>query len=111
MSYERNPIFLPTEAPRVRKGCPQCGSVEFGGRRTSMYIVYKCRSCGHDWQGGMVTEVIHPSEPTPPLNPAQRPAVEFYKDSKGNLQETRNRPNPTPDFRRGAPLPPGEDDV
>ena len=68
--------------------------------------------CGNKWQGGLPQEPISATEPQMPQNPATRPPVQFIKDSKGQITEVRRRINPTPEFKKGAPLPPpGEEDV
>ena len=68
-------------------------------------------ACGNKWQGGLPQEPIDPRLPRPPENPKDLPPVRFERDSKGQFQEHRRAVNTTPEFKKGAPIPSGEEDV
>jgi hypothetical protein len=74
-------------------------------------ITFTCSKCKNSWTGGMGQEPIDPSRPKPPLAPSDRPDVDFYKKGtkEDEILEQRNPRNPTQTFRRGAPIPDGEE--
>lgn len=110
---DRNPLLIPTEkpAPKPRK-CPYCGGSNFAGFSSSGYLTMRCNDCGGEWMGGVGRVPQDPTVPHPPLDPRDRPTVDFARNDKtGEVEEIRRRPDYTQSFRRGAPLPePGEDD-
>lgn len=113
MSYhneDRNPLILPDREPLSRARCPKCGASNFVGRRVQGQVTFTCRqpSCDGKWFGGLPQEPQDPRLPTPPVNPADLPPVDFGKDSKGQPVEIRRRVNYTQQFRKGAPIPEGE---
>jgi hypothetical protein len=112
-THDRNPLIIPEATPAKRKGCPACGHNEFLGRRVGGVITWTCRSptCGNKWQGGLPQEEMDPREPRPPEDPRSKPPVTFEKDSKGQMVEQRRPVNLTQEFRKGAPVPSGEEDV
>lgn len=109
---DRNPFVIPDEKPAPRRGCPQCGGDKFSGY-TNFGIVYRtCRSCGCEWQGGIGQLPQDPTVPVPPTHPNDRPNIEFVKtkvDGDRPVPVTVRRPDLTPAFRKGAPIP-GDDD-
>ena len=112
----RNPLVIPTEKPVVRRNCcPKCGGKDFGGQMIYGVATFKCRSCGNEWQGGIGQEPQDPRIPHPPANPKDGPNVDFFftKESGDKpVPRTIRRPDTTPDFRKGAPIPPpGEEDA
>jgi len=72
-------------------------------------VTFTCSECGNKWQGGLQRTPIDPRVPQLPENPATRPTVQFVKDSKGQDVELRRRVSTTPDFKKGAPVPSGEE--
>lgn len=62
--------------------------------------------------GGIGRVAQDPTVPTPPIDPKDRPTIEFFKNARtGEVEEIFRRPDLTQDFRKGAPIPaPGEED-
>jgi hypothetical protein len=106
----RNPLIIP-EPETGRRGCPKCGRSNYNARRIEGAVTFSCKQpeCGMVWYGGLPQMPQDPRVPTPPINPADLPRIDFVRDSKGGFQEVRRRPNPTPEFKKGAPIGPGED--
>lgn len=111
---ERNPVII-TERISSTPKCPKCGSEKFSGRRIQGTAVFKCQNteCLNEWSGGfgMSPAVADPRVPvapevyTPPLRLNIEPRT-------GQVEEIRKKVDPTPDFRKGALIPPeGEEDV
>lgn len=106
----RNPLILPDAEGPTRHTCEKCGSPEYRGRAITGVRYFICTTCGHTMQGGLPREPVDPLKPLPPTNPMDRPLVDFVKNSAGQYEEIRRRPDIRPDYRRGAPIPePGED--
>lgn len=106
MANDRNPLIIP--APEKRAGgCPHCRGYDFSGRMISGVLVSTCRSCGGKWQGGLPQVPQDPRIPLPPEDYV--PTVRFGRDSKGEPVELLRRPDPTPAFRKGAPIPSGDE--
>lgn len=102
MSNERNPLFIPEGKPAgAARGCPKCGQNDYLGRRAGSLIITTCQVCRNEWYG-QVPPVV---DDRTPRNPANVPIVSSFKDSKGQIHERINHPNPSPDFRRGAVVP------
>jgi hypothetical protein len=107
---KRNPLLLPDVEGAKPYACEKCGSPKYRGRRITGVLYKICLECGFVAQGGLPREPVDPLKPLPPQDPRDRPLVDFVKNSAGQLEELRRRPDPRPDYRRGAPLPePGED--
>lgn len=111
----RNPFVVPDEKPMPRRGCPVCGKMEFSGNMIYGVATFKCRACGNEWQGGIGQVPQDPRVPSPPANPRDAPTVQFERDVKKSDKPQdfiARRPDPTQEFRKGAPIPgPGEEDV
>jgi hypothetical protein len=104
-----NPLILPDLVDK-RILCKKCGSPEYLGRRVQGVLYRRCRECGELEQGGLPQEPMDPTVPSPPLDPKDRPAVEFLRNSRGEFEEHLNRPNTLQEYRKGAPIPkPGEE--
>ncbi len=104
----RNPVIL-IEPDKKRKGCPKCGSDNFCGLNLSGTIVFTCRACKNEWSG-MMQMPEDPRTPKPPENPLA-PGVTFSKNKAGQITEDRRAVSTTPEFRKGAPIPPpGEEE-
>jgi hypothetical protein len=86
--------------------------------------VFKCRDCQNEWQGGIGQEPQDPRIPVPPQDPRSAPVIGWEKPSKQVVEDRGirdpnqpvdvvvRRPDPTPDFRKGALIPsPGDEDV
>lgn len=110
---DRNPLIIPEQDAPKKRGCPVCGHEDYTGRRIGGVIHFTCTSktCGNKWQGGLPQEPQDPRVPRPPQNPMDRRSVEVGQDSKGQPVELRRAVNLTQDFRKGALVPPGEEDV
>jgi hypothetical protein len=106
----RNPLIIPETSGR-RRGCPKCGHPDYSGRRVMGVVTFRCKKvdCLHEWYGGLPQEPSDPRIPHPPINPTDRPTSDFLRDEKGEFREVRRRPNLTPEFKKGAPIPSGED--
>jgi hypothetical protein len=91
-----------------------CGKMNFGGQMIYGILTNKCRDCGNEWQGGVGVEPQDPRVPFPPQDPRAAPTVEFQKTKESGdrpVDYLARRPDLTPDFRKGAPVPrPGEDE-
>lgn len=112
---DRNPFVVPDEKPVSRRCCPACKRSNFGGQLIYGVATFKCRDCGNEWQGGIGQEPQDPRIPHPPENPRDAPIVGFElrpKVSDKPFPVIQRRPDLTPEFRKGAPIPnPGEEDV
>lgn len=108
LDKDRNPVIIPTEKP-VRRGCPKCGSVNFSGRKVQGVITSTCKDCKNEWSGGLPQEPYDPRLPHPPEDPIP-PPVSFTKNDKGMVVEERRAVSTAQEFRKGALIPPGEED-
>jgi hypothetical protein len=111
LDKNRNPIIIPTEEPK-KPGCPKCGGQDFSGRRIggAASLHFSCRGCGNQWDGGLPHVPMDPREPRPPENPLKT-GVTFTKNDKGMVVEEVRGASLTPEFRKGAPIPPpGEEE-
>lgn len=114
---ERNPTLLPDAKPGEQKRvCPKCGGCDFDGRIAYGAPVFICKvkGCGNVWHGGIIHEPDPSRRPYPA--PSTQPSLSFDRALvKGSPQanpnyvspdvvEIRRRVDPTPDFRKGAPL-------
>jgi hypothetical protein len=106
---DRNPLFIPDRTPARQQGCPVCASGDWTARIVSGVHNFTCRSCGNKWQGGLPQLPEDPTVPKPPVDPKDRPTLGFTRNSKGDFEEQRRRPNPTQPFRGGAPIKQGEE--
>lgn len=118
---KRNPLIIPKDKPAPKtRGCPKCGHDDFVGRNIQGTVTWTCKSpeCGNKWTGGFPNAPADPNGPTPlidptrpiiPVNPADRPPVAFVKDAKGNVVERRQPTSTVPHFRKGVPIPSGEE--
>ena len=106
-----NPIFLPEREASRRRSCPSCGCPDFGGRRVQGVATFTCRRCGNEWSGGLPMFAPDPNAPLMPVDPRDRPTVTFEPSGKPGVgfREERRKPDPTPAFRRGAPIPDREE--
>ena len=106
----RNPLFIPTSKEPVRmRGCPKCKAENYTGRNIQGMVTWRCLTCGNVWHGGLPQEPQDPTVPVPPTNPIEQPTVQFFKDKHGEVKELRRRVNPTQEFRKGLPIPEGEE--
>lgn len=102
---DRNPLIIPNKEPIV-KGCPICGG-QASGIGSNGVLVFTClnESCKNSWQSGLPRSVIDPKKPIPTTDPRTRPALEINWNSRYKQWEEDLRPvDPTPDFRKGAPM-------
>lgn len=110
MSETRNPLFIPEPAERRTKGCPKCGHPDFEGRRIQGVPTFTCKKaeCRNQWQGGLPQEVVDPRVPMPPDRYV--PPVRFEHKLRGEgFEEIDRRVNVQQEFRKGAPVPEGEE--
>lgn len=112
---DRNPLVIPVSEPEAKpltRGCPFCGERNYDARSSGGTTVFACLECGTTWSGGIGQVPQDPTVPSPPMNPRDRPLVEFFRNSATQeIQEFVRRQDLTPDYRRGAPIPgPGDDD-
>ncbi len=107
---DRNPLLLPTgkESKRMQ-GCPKCKANDYVGRNIQGVITFTCGKCRNQWQGGLPQLPQDPTLPLPPQDPSDRPTVDFVRNKHGEVQEVRRRVNPTQEFRKGLPVPNGEE--
>jgi hypothetical protein len=105
----RNPLFIPNRDAANSAVCPKCGKADFIGRKVQGAVTFKCRVAGCDgvWHGGLPREFQDPRIPLPPES--YIPTVRFGKDTRGNDIEIRRRPDTRPDFKKGAPIPEGDE--
>ena len=112
MNNKRNPLVIPdSPAGGTRRGCPKCGVADFSGQMIYGVATFKCRTCQNEWQGGIGAVPADPREPAPPQDPRSAPTTDFERTKMSpNPEEYRvRRADPTPDFRRGAPIPKGDE--
>lgn len=110
MSDERNPLLIPTRKEPVRlTGCPKCGAKQFSGRNIQGMITWTCAACKNQWHGGLPSVPEDPTVPRPPTDPRDVPVVDFVRGPHGEVLEQRRRVNPTQEFRKGLPIPEGEE--
>lgn len=104
---ERNPVFIPAT---IQKGlvCPKCGSDKFEGRRIQNTIVRTCsnKDCRQEWAGGYGMSPAAQDPRVPVAPEIYQPALKFVADGKGQVEEIRRKVDPTPDFKKGALIPP-----
>lgn len=72
-------------------------------------ITWTCGKCRNQWHGGLPQEPQDPSIPVAPIAPTDQPLVQFVRGSKGEIIEQRRRANPTQEFRKGLPIPEGDE--
>lgn len=109
---ERNPVIVPERSSKTMC-CPKCGSAEFEGRRIQSTIVRTCKNpqCRQEWAGGYGMAPVEPDPRVPVAPELYTPPLKFNVGQKG-VEELRRRVDLTPDFRKGAVIPPeGEEDV
>lgn len=107
---DRNPLLIPTaKEPVQMKGCPKCKANDYVGRVVQGVVTYKCAKCHNSWQGGLPQLPQDPTVPMPAQDPMNKPLVDFIRDKSGQVQEVRRRANPTQEFRKGLPIPEGEE--
>jgi len=102
----RNPLIIPV-GPEIRRGCPECGHPEYEARNLSGVYRMTCKKCRFRWEGGLGQLPQDPRVPVPPENYV--PPLRFESNSRGEQIEVRRRVNPTQDFRKGAPIPQGDE--
>lgn len=108
---DRNPLIF-VDRPKNKRACPACGSEKFDGRRIqggAIHFTCSNKECSHKWQGGLPESMYDPRVPHPPEKYV--PTVQFspVKDRDGRMvgvEEITRRVDPTPEFRKGAPIPP-----
>lgn len=106
----RNPLLIPTSKESVRlRGCPKCKKENYSGRNIQGIITFTCHECRNQWHGGIGQEVQDPTIPLPAQDPLHRPTVDFLRNKHGEAVEVNRRPNPVQEFRKGLPVPEGED--
>jgi hypothetical protein len=91
------------------KGCPKCKAENYVGRNIQGMVTWTCRTCGNQWHGGLPQEPQDPTVPLAPTNPMDQPTIQFIRDKHGEAKELRKRVNLTQEFRKGMPIPEGED--
>ena len=108
---DRNPLLIPGRTPvSAYRCCPKCKSQQYSGRNLGGVVKYTCSSCRNTWHGGIGQVAEDTSIPKPPMNPADKPLVEFAEHPRtGKVEEIVRRPNPTQEFRKGLPIPNGEE--
>lgn len=108
MQDNRNPLILPS-VPVQKRGCPKCGKEEYTGRVSHGMVTMTCHACRNQWHGGIGQIAQDPTMPTPPMDPNDRPTVDFVKNAQGKTEELRRRVSPVPEFRKGLPIPEGDE--
>lgn len=107
---DRNPLLFPDNPQSLRmRGCPKCHSQEYMGKNIQGVVTWSCSKCKNQWHGGLPQEPQNPLSPVPPLNPADRPIVDFIRGPRGEVLEQRRPVNLTQDYRKGLPVPTGEE--
>lgn len=110
---DRNPVFAPKRVKNQPKGphCPKCLCNDFIGQVQHGIVHNKClnKKCNNIWQGGSLPEYVDPRIPTPPQNPFDAPTLDFDTNSKGEVVERIRPPSLVQSFRRGAPVPSGDE--
>jgi hypothetical protein len=110
---DRNPLFIPeTKSAGVQRTCPnpECRSPDFDGRNLGGVIIFTCAKCKMKFGGGIPHSPVDPSVPYP-ADPSP-PSISYTKHPKtGEMVELRRPQSTAPDFRKGAPVPPGGEDV
>lgn len=108
---ERNPLLIPGRAPpRSRRGCPKCGHDNFSGRNVAGIVTFTCAKCRNKWHGGLGQVMEDPTIPKPPINPKDKPLVDFAEHPKtGKIEEIRRSPSLVQEFRKGLPIRNGEE--
>lgn len=110
MAQDRNPLLIPAPGESVRQqGCPACHSDQYQGRNLGGQIRWTCGACKNVWFGGIGQQPEDPTIPKPPTDPNDKPTIDFVRDRQGNAVEVRRRVNPTPEFKKGLPIPEGEE--
>ena len=77
--------------------------------------MFTCQDCNHQWYGGVGQLPQDPTVPVPPMNPADKPAVEVVavRNRHGEIvgtEEIRNhKVDLTQDFRRNGFIPEDEE--
>lgn len=106
---DRNPLLLPAVQPSRLKGCPACKHPDYNGRNVQGVITFTCAKCQNKWHGGLPQEPQDQTIPLPPVDPRDRPTVDFVRGPHGETLEVRRGVSTTPEFRKGAPIPSGEE--
>jgi hypothetical protein len=120
LDQNRNPTIVPEQAPSRKRVCPKCGGDKFDSRIAYGMPTFICQTkdCGNVWQGGIIHDSPDSRVVYPPAS--YTPSISFDKalvrgSPHGNPNyispdtvEIRRRVDPTPDFKKGAPL--GEDE-
>lgn len=105
---ERNPVVIPQKR-FTKPACPKCGCEDFGGRRIQGTVVRTCLKCGQQWSGGYGMSPADPDPLVPERPNTFVPPLRVGTDSKGQTTEERKKQDLTPDFKKGAPIPTGEE--
>jgi hypothetical protein len=108
MTNQRNPLIIPGK--EVKKGgCPHCHAYDFSGSMANGVLLSVCRKCGGKWAGGLPRVAQDPMVPLPPESYV--PPVRFEPSPKkdGEPVEVRRRVDTTPAYRKGLPIPEGEE--
>lgn len=111
----KNPSFVPKAESHRLRACQKCNSKDYGGRRIQGgTIVFTCRVCKNTWTGGLPQVPVDPRAPLLPLSPRDIPTVVYdpYVDPKTKeikFREETRPPDVSQSFRRGAPVPDGEE--
>lgn len=109
---DRNPLLIPTTkvVENRLRGCPKCGCDEYNGRMLYGAVEFTCNKCKNKWHGGLPQVPEDPLVPKPPVDPKDRPVVDFHRNKHGEIVEDLRRVNLTQEFRKGALIPHGEDE-
>lgn len=113
----RNPLVIPLKETKAT-GCPKCGHPHFDGYAVQGVVTRKCRNkeCKNVWSGGLPQVPQDPRVPHPP-DPYQ-PALSFERKAPGTGQmrdlptdvtEVRRPVDQRQEFRKGAPIPDGDE--
>lgn len=113
----RNPLVIPQREVKLT-GCPKCGHPHFDGFVVQGVLTRTCRSkeCRNVWQGGLPQEPMDPRIPYPPdLSQApvsfesKAPRSEQQMSMPSGVVEVRHNVDLRQEFRKGAPIPDGEE--
>ncbi len=106
----RNPLLIPTsKETHALRGCPKCKAQDYTGRMSQGTVLMTCGKCRNQWHGGIGQEPLDPTIPSAPINPSDRPAVQYTTGAHGEILEQRRRISTQQEFRKGLPIPEGEE--
>lgn len=86
-----------------------CKAQDYTGKMSHGVVTMTCAKCRNQWHGGIGLEAADPTIPSPPINPADQPVVQYIRGPNGEIVEQRRRVSTHQEFRKGLPIPEGEE--